>query len=97
MNDRYYVYILICSDDTFYTGITNDLEKRLKTHNEGKASKYTRVRLPVQFVYIEEIDGKGLALSREWAIKNLKKNKKIKLISCSDNLANKNCSGNLKG
>lgn len=95
MNDRYYVYMLICSDDTFYTGITNDLEKRLKTHNEGKASKYTRVRLPVQFIYVEEIEGKGPALSREWSIKSLKKNEKIKLINCSDNLVNKNCSGQL--
>lgn len=86
MSDKYYVYMLICSDDTFYTGITNNLEKRLKSHNEGKASKYTRVRLPVQFVYVEEIDGKGPALSREFEIKSLKKNQKIKLIESTTNL-----------
>ena len=49
-----YAYILECGDGTLYTGWTNDLEKRLKTHNEGKGGKYTRSRLPVKLVYFEE-------------------------------------------
>lgn len=80
MNDKYYVYILKCSDDSFYTGITNDLEKRLKCHNDGKASKYTRARLPVEIVYIEETQGRGPAQSREYVLRNLKRQEKIKLI-----------------
>ena len=48
-----YVYILKCADNTLYTGWTVDIEKRLKAHNAGKASKYTRGRLPVQLVYLE--------------------------------------------
>lgn len=50
----FFVYILSCSDKTLYTGITNNLKSRLDFHNTGKASKYTRSRLPVKYVYIEE-------------------------------------------
>lgn len=81
MNDKYYVYILKCSDDSFYTGITNDLEKRLKCHNDGKASKYTRSRLPVELVYLEEAKGRGPAQSREYVVRNLKRQEKIRLIN----------------
>lgn len=80
MTDKYYVYILECKDRTLYTGITKDLEGRLKCHNEGKASKYTRVRLPVKYVYVEEVDERGPAQSREYAIRNLKREEKYNLI-----------------
>lgn len=66
-----YTYILKCSDDTLYTGWTNNLEKRLKTHNEGKGSKYTRSRLPVVLVYYEEFETKEEAMKREWKIKHM--------------------------
>lgn len=75
-----YVYILECRDKTLYTGWTNDLEKRLKTHNNGKASKYTRGRTPVRIVYFEEFETKSEALKREAAIKKLNKTAKLKLI-----------------
>lgn len=77
---KYYVYILNCADNTFYTGITNNLSERLKVHNEGKASKYTRGRIPVEFVYIEEVLDKSQALKREMAIKKLSRPKKLALI-----------------
>ena len=70
-----YVYILRCADGSLYTGWTNDLEKRVKTHNAGKGAKYTKTRLPVELVYYE-----GEALSREFSIKKLKKTAKEKLI-----------------
>ena len=54
----YYTYILQCSDNTFYTGWTVDLEKRVNKHNKGKASKYTRGRLPVKLVYFETFTNK---------------------------------------
>ena len=75
-----YAYILKCSDDTYYTGWTNDLEKRVKRHNEGKGAKYTKVRRPVELVYYEEFATKQDAMKREYAIKQLKKCKKEELI-----------------
>jgi putative endonuclease len=76
-----YIYILKCSDNTLYTGWTTDLEKRLKVHNTGKGAKYTRVRLPVEIVYFEEFEDKKDAMKREYAIKQLSRNEKLKLIN----------------
>ena len=64
-----YTYILKCSDGTYYTGWTNDMAKRLKTHNEGKGAKYTRARLPVTLAYYEAFETKEEAMRREWEIK----------------------------
>ncbi|WP_026488541.1 GIY-YIG nuclease family protein [Butyrivibrio sp. XBB1001] len=75
-----YTYILECADGTYYCGWTNDLEKRVKAHNEGKGGKYTRARLPVKLVYQEEFDTKEEAMSREWHIKQLTRNQKKELI-----------------
>ncbi len=79
-NSKYYVYILRCNDKSLYTGITNDLENRLKMHNEKKASKYTRCRTPVRYVYTEEVSDKSSALKREYEIKKLTKAQKEKFI-----------------
>ena len=78
--DGYIVYILRCSDESLYTGITNNPEKRLKAHNSGTASKYTRVRRPVSFVYMERVPDKSSALKREIEIKKLSREEKLKLI-----------------
>ncbi|MBP9477770.1 MAG: GIY-YIG nuclease family protein [Sebaldella sp.] len=77
----YYAYILKCSDDTLYTGYTNNLENRLDTHNKGKGAKYTRVRIPVELVYYEEFEDKIEAQKREYAIKKLKRSEKLTLIN----------------
>ena len=58
MKTKHYIYILECSDKTLYTGYTNNLENRLKAHNEGKGAKYTKSRLPVKMVYYEAFDDK---------------------------------------
>lgn len=76
----FYVYILECSDKTLYTGYTNSLEKRIKKHNLGIGSKYTRGRRPVKFVYTENFPDKSSALKREIEIKSLTRKKKIQLI-----------------
>lgn len=76
----YVVYLLLCADQSLYTGITNHLEQRLKMHELGKASKYTRSRLPVKLVYVERGYDKGSALARERAIKNLSRQEKLWLI-----------------
>lgn len=75
-----FVYMLRCADDNLYTGWTTDLQKRLKLHNEGKASKCTRARLPVKLVYFEECVDKSAALKREIAIKKLDRRQKEALI-----------------
>ena len=77
----YWVYILRCSDGTLYTGITDDVERRLKAHNSGKGAKYTRGRGPVELVYREEQPDKSAALKREAAIKKLSRAQKLLLIS----------------
>ena len=77
----WYVYILECSDKTLYTGITNNMEKRLEQHNHGQeAAKYTRARRPVKCVYQEIQANRSEATKREMAIKQLKRAEKIKLI-----------------
>lgn len=73
------VYILRCSDGSLYTGITNDLPKRLEAHAAGKASKYTRSRLPVKLVYGEPQRSQSAALKREAAIKKLPRRAKLGL------------------
>ena len=76
-----YTYILECKDGTYYTGWTNHLEKRLKEHNEGKGAKYTKARTPVKLLYYEEFDSKEEAMKREYAIKQMKRKEKEKLIN----------------
>ena len=75
-----YTYILRCADGTLYTGWTNDLEKRLAAHNRGVASKYTKPRRPVALVYSEAHATKEAAMRREWAIKQLTRAEKLRLI-----------------
>jgi putative endonuclease len=76
----YTVYILECCDGTYYTGITNRLNWRLKQHQLGKASKYTRARLPVKLVYQEAASDKSHALRREWEVKSWSRTKKQQLV-----------------
>lgn len=75
-----FIYIIKCSDQSLYTGYTTNLEKRLKAHNEKKGAKYTRGRTPVELMYFEEFDSKSDALKREYQIKKLSLNEKLKLI-----------------
>ena len=77
----FYVYILKCRDGSFYTGYTNDIENRLKLHNEGRASKYTRSRLPVALVKQWKFATKSQAMKHEAAIKKLTKKEKISTLA----------------
>lgn len=76
----YYVYILRCKDNSLYTGITNDLEKRLEVHNSGKGAKYTRSHRPVTLAYSEKLPDRSSALRREAEIKKLTRQQKEELI-----------------
>jgi putative endonuclease len=77
----YHVYIALCSDQTLYTGYTNHIENREKTHNEGRGAKYTRARLPIKIVYTESFQTRSQAMKREYAIKQLSKTNKLNLIN----------------
>lgn len=66
------VYLLRCSDGTYYTGITSDIERRLVEHNEtGRGARYTRARRPVVLVYSEACESRALAAQREWQVRKL--------------------------
>jgi len=80
-SSRWLVYLLRCSDGSLYCGITNDLPKRLKAHAAGKASRYTRSRLPVRLAYTETKRSKSAALKREAAIKKLSRPQKDRLVA----------------
>lgn len=75
---NYYVYILKCSDNSLYTGVTTDLEQRLQVHRSGKGAKYVRARLPVQLIYSETAKNRAEAQSREYEIKSWTRQQKIK-------------------
>ena len=75
-----YTYIVRCSDGSLYTGWTNDLEKRIRAHNEGKGAKYTKSRRPVVLAYYEEFRTKEEAMRREWEIKRMRRQEKMRMI-----------------
>ena len=75
-----YVYLLRCADSTLYCGWTNNLTARVVAHNSGRGAKYTRSRRPVSLVYYEEFEDRHEAMSREWHIKRLSREEKLKLI-----------------
>ena len=77
----HYVYIVKCADGTYYTGYTNDLNRRIEQHNQGEGAKYTKGRRPVELVYSNEFDSKSKAMKREYKIKQLTRQKKIELIN----------------
>ena len=81
MKRSWFIYMLQCSDQTFYIGITNNLSARLKVHNLGRGAKYTRGRRPLKLVWKEPAKNISLALKREHKLKRLTRREKIKLIN----------------
>tara|TARA_B100001996_G_scaffold381948_1_gene372521 strand:+ start:1300 stop:1551 length:252 start_codon:yes stop_codon:yes gene_type:complete len=80
-NENWYVYILLCRDGTLYTGITNDIKKRMLAHEKGKGAKYTKGRGPFKLVYEYEFNTQSLAMKEENRIKKLSKVQKLKLVN----------------
>ena len=80
MEDTWYLYILRCRDNTLYTGITTDVQRRLEAHRSGKGAKYTRGRAPLELVYQQTCGTHSQALKRELEIKALKREEKEQLI-----------------
>ena len=80
IDKQWYVYLLLCSDHSIYTGITNDLDKRITTHNSGKGAKYTKARLPVILITAHPVPNKSQALKLEYLIKTLSHKQKLDFI-----------------
>ena len=76
----YHVYVLRCRDGSLYTGITNDLERRLRAHEAGRGSKYVRTRRPFRLVYSEEAEDRSSALKAEIRIKGMARQEKLRMI-----------------
>ncbi len=74
------VYILRCGDGTLYTGITDNLSRRLAAHRAGKGAKYTRGRGPLELLFWQSCQDHSAALKREWEIKRMRRNEKLQLI-----------------
>lgn len=79
-DSQWYVYILECGDGTYYTGMTDDLQRRFAQHQNGTGAKYTRGRGPLKIVYWETVATRGDALRREYAIKHMTRVEKIALM-----------------
>jgi len=77
----YYVYVILCKDNSFYTGYTKDLDSRMRLHMNGKAARYTRMHRPKKIVYVEEFGSRAEAMRREKSVKRLKHSKKLELIN----------------
>ncbi len=84
MGKTWVLYILECKDGTLYTGITDDLHRRLQVHRSGKGAKYTRGRTPLILRYVETCTDKSHALRREIQVKRLRREEKLFLISTTD-------------
>lgn len=91
MEKQWVLYILECRDGTLYTGITDDLERRLKMHESGRGAKYTRGRSPLTLRYTEPCADHSAALKREIAVKRLKRKEKLDLITKNRNNCNNTC------
>lgn len=78
---NWYLYILECGDGTLYTGITDDVQRRLEQHRSGKGAKYTRGRGPLKLVYTEECGTRTDASKREYAVHRMPRKEKLKIIS----------------
>ena len=84
----WFVYIIECKDSKLYTGITNNLEKRIKAHNCGNGGRFTKYRAPVKLLYSEDCLNKPTALKREAQIKRLERIEKLALVKTSQSLLN---------
>jgi len=78
---NHYVYVVECDDGSYYTGYTTDVERRVAEHNDGTGAKYTRGRRPVELVHVESFDTQSAAMQREYAIKQLRRSLKERLVA----------------
>ncbi|PSQ97789.1 MAG: GIY-YIG nuclease family protein [Bacteroidetes bacterium SW_9_63_38] len=79
-NEGHYVYVVQCSDGSYYTGYTTDVQRRVAEHNDGTGAKYTRGRRPVELVHVESFPDQSRAMQREYAIKQWDRPRKERLV-----------------
>jgi putative endonuclease len=79
------VYIIVCKDGSFYTGITKNLDSRMRLHTKGKGARYTRIHRPNKIVYVETLESRAEAMRREKAIKKMTHNQKTELMKSQKN------------
>ncbi len=91
--NTWYLYILECKDGSLYTGITNDLERRIEMHGKGKGAKFTRSRLPLRVVHTEECENRSDALRKESAIKGMRRIQKEEYVRCHEKRGDREVSG----
>lgn len=77
----WFVYILLCEDESLYTGVTNNLEKRFLDHKNGKGGRYTRSHKPIKIIYSEQLESQSEALKRERQIKSWSREQKIRILN----------------
>ncbi|MEK4533845.1 MULTISPECIES: GIY-YIG nuclease family protein [Peribacillus] len=82
--NRHYFYVLKCQDGSYYAGYTNNLDRRVDTHNQGKGAKYTRGRTPVELIYHETFESQTLAMQAEYLFKQLTRKQKQKWMAKED-------------
>lgn len=82
-NQEWYLYMIECKDSKLYTGITNDLDRRIKQHNRGKGCRFTKFRIPVKLIYKEIFSSKNEALKKEAEIKGWTRDRKLELAGTS--------------
>lgn len=80
----HHVYVVECSDGTYYTGYTTDVQRRVEEHNDGNGAKYTQGRMPVEVVYVETFDSRSAAQRREHEVKSLSRAAKEALVTDAD-------------
>jgi putative endonuclease len=80
MAERWFAYFVRCADGSLYAGATNDLERRVDSHNAGRGARYTRSRLPVELVWARRVAGRSRALSLEATLKRMSRAQKLQLV-----------------
>ncbi|WP_336035590.1 GIY-YIG nuclease family protein [Halobacterium yunchengense] len=80
----HYAYVVACSDDTYYTGYTTDVARRVAEHDAGDGAKYTRGRTPVELAYVERFASQSAAMRREYELKQLRRDEKERLVASQD-------------
>jgi putative endonuclease len=87
----HFVYVVLCEDGSLYTGVTKDVDARMKLHVKGRGARYTRMHRPDKLVYVEEFGSRSEAMRTERRIKRLKHAQKLKLINSSGKSKTQDC------
>jgi putative endonuclease len=91
---QYCVYVILCDNNSFYTGYTKNLDRRIRLHKNGRGARYTRIHKPKKLVYVEKFDSRREAMQREKKVKRLNHQQKLELIKTKSRLTRQKRRGN---